>query len=350
MNHIERVLTTIDHGEPDKVPKGELGIAEEVIRGLLGHEINDIFEDLVTAEKMLKMDLVNMWSEPPSPQYIGKDEKGRDIYRNAWGNESVSTGISNRIIKPAIEKIVDIYSYEPPSPDLYNFDHIRKWAECTDFFVYTSVQGVFDFEYMLMGFEDFLIATKTNEKAIKLLVKKVSQFAIDSARKAIQAGAHLIIIADDLAHNTGTFLAPRTLRDLFFPYLAEEVKEIKKLGVPVFLHSDGNLNEILDDIVEMGFDGLQSLQPSANMDLARIKKRYGDRICLMGNIDIDYTLPFGNAAEVKEAVIKALRIAGPGGGYILSSSNVLTRDVPAENAKTMYETAERYGKYPLRCE
>ena len=100
----------------------------------------------------------------------------------------------------------------------------------------------------------------------------------------------------------------------------------------------------------MGFDGLQSLQPSANMDLARIKKRYGDRICLMGNIDIDYTLPFGNAAEVKEAVIKALRIAGPGGGYILSSSNVLTRDVPAENAKTMYETAERYGKYPLRCE
>lgn len=241
---------------------------------------------------------------------------------------------------------MDVYSYNPPPLDLYSFDHIRKWAQCTDFFVCTSVHGVFDFEYMLMGFEDFLIATKTNEKAIKLLVKKVSQFASQSAKRAVKAGARLIIIADDLAHNKGTFLAPQTLRDLFFPYLAEQVEEIKKGGAAVFLHSDGNLNEILDDIVEMGFDGLQSLQPSANMDLARIKKRYGDRLCLMGNIDIDYTLPFGNAREVEEAVIKALQIAAPGGGYILSSSNVLTRDVPVENAKVMYQTAERYGKYP----
>ncbi len=67
----------------------------------------------------------------------------------------------------------------------------------------------------------------------------------------------------------------------------------------------------------------------------------------MGNIDIDYTLPFGNAGEVKEAVIEALRIAAPGGGYILSTSNILTKDIPPRNARTMYEAAEKYGKYPL---
>ena len=110
---------------------------------------------------------------------------------------------------------------------------------------------------------------------------------------------------------------------------------------------DGDLNSVMEDIVACGYDGLQSLQPSANMDIADIKARYGDRLCLMGNIGINYVLPFGTPQEVKQVVRETIEVAAPGGGFILSTCNTLIRAIPPENALAMYRAADEYGVYPI---
>ncbi len=110
-------------------------------------------------------------------------------------------------------------------------------------------------------------------------------------------------------------------------------------------HSDGNLWPILDQILAAGFDGLNPLEPEAGMDLEKVKKAYGDRICLLGNIECGWLLSNGTPAEVEAAVKHAIDVAAPGGGYIICESNSIHPGVDAENFITMMRTAKAYGAY-----
>ena len=103
----------------------------------------------------------------------------------------------------------------------------------------------------------------------------------------------------------------------------------------MIFHSDGYLMDALPDIVDCGFDAIQSLQPSAGMDIAKVKKEYGDKLCLIGNVDLNYLLPFGTPEEVEKEVKDLAEKAGPS-GFILSTCNILTDAVKVENAKAMY--------------
>ena len=349
MTSIERVYATINHKEPDKVPKGELEIAEELIENLLGRQVEDSFEDIKEVMNMLHMDLVNMWAwQDSSLKKIEKDSQGREIFEDWLGNKMVQTGNSVKCSESAIKEIEDIFSFKFPQVENYNCDHIKKWRQESDFFVFAQIGGGFSSIYPLIGFENYLIGTKTHRKVIECLIEKAIDFYIQLANMAIQSGAHGILIGDDIAYNSGTILSPELLRGMLFPYIRKEVAEIKKLNVPVFFHADGNLNDVLDDIVDMGFDGLHSLQPSAGMNLKEVKIKYGDKLCLMGNIDLDYILPFGKVEDVRKAVKEAVRVAAKDGGYILSTCNVLTKNIPVKNAVAMYEAAEEYGKYRER--
>lgn len=111
--------------------------------------------------------------------------------------------------------------------------------------------------------------------------------------------------------------------------------------MPVFLHSDGNLNSVMDNIVECGFDGIQSIQPSAGMDIAQIKEKYGEKLCLWGNIDLDHVMCFGTTEEVKADVRRTIDTAKPGGGFILSTCNTMVDIIPVENIIAMMEEAEK---------
>jgi uroporphyrinogen decarboxylase len=109
------------------------------------------------------------------------------------------------------------------------------------------------------------------------------------------------------------------------------------------MHTDGNINACLGLIADCGFDGIQSLQPSAGMDIAKVKKEFGGRLCLMGNIDLDRIMTLATPEEVAETVKRTMDIAAPGGGFILSTCNILIDAVKPENALAMYRTAEEYG-------
>ena len=122
----------------------------------------------------------------------------------------------------------------------------------------------------------------------------------------------------------------------------EVVGKLKK-----FLHTDGHIHPLLDFVVNCGFDGLQSLEPTAGVDLALVKKKVGDKICLMGNIDVSHDLVYGTKEEVYNAVEYAIKTAGPGGGFMISPAN-MHPGVKVQNLKWMVEATHEYGKYPLQ--
>ena len=112
-------------------------------------------------------------------------------------------------------------------------------------------------------------------------------------------------------------------------------------------HTDGNVWPILDDLLEVGFDGIHPIQPQC-MEIQDVKKHLRGKACVLGNIDCTYLLPFGTKEEVAESVRDTLRKTAPGGGYILSSSNSIHPGCKGENVVTMFEAAKEYGTYPLQ--
>jgi len=345
MNHKDRVFTAINHDEPDKVPKGEIGIAQDLIARMIDPSEKP-YEALRQCLEMMKMDLVNTHLAGPEQIEVGCDAEGRTIYQDQWGLKRIYAGASEHML-PAISEPEEVWSYEVPSADVYEARDTSYWANESDYFVFGQTGGCHDNVLALFGWENAMVYSQTDKDAVKDLAKRIGLLHAELGRKLAEAGADLVLVADDIAFNSGTFFSPPAMRDIFFPVLKAEVREIKKSGVPVFLHSDGNLNAVMDDLIDCGFDGLQSLQPSAGMDIAKIKEKYGHKLCLMGNLDLDHLLPFGTPEEVRAAVRSVIKTAAPGGGFILSTCNILTRDVPVENALAMYDEAERSGIYPI---
>ena len=168
------------------------------------------------------------------------------------------------------------------------------------------------------------------------------------ARNAIRAGADIIVLGDDYAGNNGPLMSPNIFKKFILPRLKKMVRTIHEEGGLVVKHSDGNLWPILEDIVNAGVDGINPLEPVAGMDIGEVKKKYGDRVCIIGNIDCGHLLSWGKEDEVRMAVKNCIARTGKRGGYILSSSNSIHSSVNPKNYLVMIETAKECGQYPLR--
>ncbi|MBS7610910.1 hypothetical protein KEJ27_01655 [Candidatus Bathyarchaeota archaeon] len=349
MDKVERIYRALNIEEPDKVPKGELQIHDELVSSLLNEPLVNWFEAHIKVRRLLKIDLVNVGlNGGPKVEVIGKTEKGYPIYRDYFGNEWVESGKTRTYLKYGLASPEDFKDFRMPDISLYRADGVKLWSEKTDLCVFAQVGGAFDSVYPLMGLETYVKTLYKYPHLLKKVIEEVIKFELKVIRLYADSGAHVILLGDDLAYDKGPFISLSHLHEFVFPYLAQEVKLAHRLGLPVIFHCDGNVTQLVEDVVKAGFDGLHSLQPNASVDIVSIKRKWGEYICLMGNLDLDYLLPLGSSEEVKAEVLRLIREVAPGGGYILSTTNVLTRYVPPENALAMYRTAEKYGKYPIR--
>ncbi|MHA1668989.1 MAG: uroporphyrinogen decarboxylase family protein [Promethearchaeota archaeon] len=112
-------------------------------------------------------------------------------------------------------------------------------------------------------------------------------------------------------------------------------------------HSDGYTEPYFEGLIEAGFSGVESLEPMSGMNLKHLKETYGDKLCLIGNIDVSQLLPYGTKDEVVNAVKKCIKDAAPGGGYILSAYTDITNSCKVENVLTMISSTKKFGNYPI---
>ncbi|BBO87247.1 uroporphyrinogen decarboxylase family protein [Desulfosarcina ovata] len=199
-----------------------------------------------------------------------------------------------------------------------------------NFFVFWIVNGAFQQVMYSSDFVTFMTAIAVSPDAIAGEMAAVSKQVIATIELGARHGAHGIILADDIAYQKSTYMSPAFGKRYLLPLWKQQVAAAKAVGLPVFFHSDGNLNHFLPFIVAAGFDGLQCIESSAGMDIFKIGQTYGDRLCLMGNIDsvllcpaVEPAVPNGGILGLDRAVNDLTAAFGRSGGLILGTSGGL---------------------------
>ena len=179
---------------------------------------------------------------------------------------------------------------------------------------------------------------------IELRTKKL----ITAAKLNAETDFDVFFMCDDTALKNTTMLNPKYHRELIIPAYKQAIEILRKAGKYVCFHSDGFTEPYFEGLIEAGFSAVESLEPMAGMNLKHLKEAYGDKLCLIGNIDVSQLLPYGSKDEVVNAVKNCIRNAGVGGGYMLSPCTDITNSCKLENVLTMISATKKYGEYPLK--
>jgi len=212
--------------------------------------------------------------------------------------------------------------------------------------VTNDLAGVFESASQGMGMVYYSKMLHKKPNFIKEVHEVIAEFTAACYRGYMDAGAELFIESGDLAYHTGPMMSPKRFYELLLPAYKIITDTVHERGCKIVLHTDGQITPLLDFIVDCGFDGLQSLEPTAGVDLALVKKKVGDKLCLMGNIDVAHVLTYGTKEEVYDAVKFAIRTAGIGGGFIVSAANMHPA-IKVQNLRWMVEATRKFGNYPL---
>jgi len=172
-----------------------------------------------------------------------------------------------------------------------------------------------------------------------------TDFCLEAVEKVVAKDADFIVMDGDLAFNDNPLMSPNHYDEFIGPYHKEIVDLAHKCGLQIIKHSDGEFTPLLHSLIEAGFDGIHPIQPQC-MDIGDTKHNFGDKVCILGNIDCSFLLVFGYPDEVRESVKETIAVAAPGGGYIISSSNSIHPGCKPENYLAMVEAAREFGRYP----
>jgi hypothetical protein len=206
--------------------------------------------------------------------------------------------------------------------------------------------GLFENSWQPLGFERFVVALKKEKDFVRRYIRFYTDHYCLMLEAWADAGLPGACYSDDMAYRSGPMLNPRLMEELYGDALRRITETAHALGMKIIVHTDGSVYPLLEWFVDCGFDGIHSLEPTAGVELARVKEMVGDRLCLLGNIDITHILVDASREEVYEAVRQAIQAAGPGGGFILAPTNSHP-DISLERLRWMLEAVSRFGRYPL---
>lgn len=352
MKHRERFLTALAHKIPDRVPMFDFLFSRPLYKELLKIDIKTYNNlDCFLLAKTLGYDatLLN----------IGKQEKykiktlSEDTFIGEWGTVYRITGNSWPSPGPLdynIKNQKDLKSFKiPDGTDERRYYEAIEVIEKNkgNLATLAAVTGPFTTVMMALGISRMSECLYDEPKFLSNFLKIATNFSLQLIDGFKKIGVDAIFLGDDLGFAGATFFDPEWYRKNLFSYYREIVKEIKRGNMYAMLHCDGNINPIIPDIIDIGFDALNPLERKADMDLKRIREKYGSRIALSGNVDSSKTLVFGSGKDVERETLQCMLDGGKNGSYILSSDHSFHDDIPNKNIFTMIETCKKYGKYPL---
>ncbi len=239
---------------------------------------------------------------------------------------------------------------EYPWPDLdqpYRFAGVRQRVEelhARGLAVAAFAGSVFEQSWYIRGLEDLMMDLLTAPEAAHYLFERTAGLQQYAAAQFARAGVDIIITGDDVAGQQGLLMSCEMWRTFLKPRLAATVQAVKQANPAsfVFYHSDGNVEPLIPELIEIGIDILNPIQPEC-MDPAAIKRRYGDRLSFWGTVSVQRTMPFGTPDEVRAEVRARIREVGRGGGLILAPAHVLGPETRWENVVAFFEAADEMG-------
>jgi uroporphyrinogen decarboxylase len=379
----ERVLAVINHEEPDRVPI-VLGVSNATgikmkpyqdLKKILGIEAEDRYiydwPELGTAdpdeETMLRLhsDVRGVWDrEPQSTMERNLAREPHSPCIDSWGSGQVE--ISPGEWFPGVHPMADATTLEEiesyPWPDMMDPTRVegvrekaKRFADENQYAILATPWLLFPFErsFAMQGMDRFLgnmlrfpdFAQALMERIADLCKTLMGQFL-----QELDGNVDIIKIGDDLGMQQGLLISPDMYRQMLKPIHADFISFIKaRTDAKVFFHSDGDIFDLTEDLVEIGVDILNPIQTSAGRmsDLSALKKRYDREVAFCGAIDTHRILPHGTPEEVRQEVPRVMGLLGPGGGYMVGAVHTIMNDVPAENILAMVDAVEEFGHYPL---
>ena len=233
-----------------------------------------------------------------------------------------------------------ITRYVPPDPDrpcLYAEPaRVVETYGSEYWIVGATVTTIFECAWALRGLEQLLTDFITDPGLADAILDIPYRYHLAAARRLARIGVDMIWIGDDVGAQSGMMISPSHWRRFLKPRMAEFISAIKAINprLKVAYHSDGDICAIIPELIEIGVDVLNPIQPAC-MDPEKVKRDFGDRLCFWGSIDEQHTLPFGTPADVEDEVRLRLRTIGKGGGLIIGPTHHVQLDTPMENFRAM---------------
>jgi uroporphyrinogen decarboxylase len=350
--NIERLITTIRGNIADRVPIYEILVEARNVKAILGKDMGTT----MSASRGATAD--PFYTPPMDPKYFA--EICNNIGMDAMTIESLWTPLKYKDEKGDLKLVNNQYINDMET--LENIiepnwemdfkprrDVIREYVKVArenNLGVVWCYGAIFQCCYFfLCEFNQFLLKTMQDKAFVKRIFDICVKYYMKMTEIAIEEGVDVIFLADDIAYKVGPFISNESLTELWLPHMQKMVKQGRDAGLPIMFHSCGNVEPAMDDLImKMDLDVLNPIEPYS-MDIYDIKKRYGDRIGLSGNIDIAGPLAFGKPDAVREEVREHMEKLKPGGRYILSTNHSVMDDLPPENFRAMIDAGLEFGAY-----
>ncbi len=334
----ERILKTLAFEEPDRVPTMEWVLHPGVMEKVCGAKSDIEFV------RMMDLDGIAVGLN-------AKNTKLDDRHAmDEWGITRVTYDEYPNPVKFPISDWDDADKLVVPDPDAsYRFDNIKRAQKeiGEEKLVCARVRDVFSQPRDLMGFEGFLISFYEEPELADHLMKLSCDYSMRICENLRDLGVQVIVIGDDYANDSALLMRPDMFRETVLPHLAKLVGHAKKLGLKVIKHSDGDLNAIVQDLVDTGIDCLDPIDERGHMDMAALKQRYYGKVALKGNVDCVSTLVDQSIQDVRRATARCLLLGSKGGGHIISSSNSIHSGISPANYRAFLDCVKELGTYPL---
>ena len=218
---------------------------------------------------------------------------------------------------------------------------VRKQA--TGRYITLRVYGPWEIIWRLRGYSNALMDLYLNREMIEDIIDHYTGFLTDLVKKSVDNGIHpdALFLLDDLGSNKGLLFSPKIIRDLFFPCYQKVREFLTAQDIDFFLHSCGDIRDIISMYIELGIDVLNPLQATA-MDIVDLKKRYGDRIAFCGNIN---SRIIHNQEAILDELVRKIPVAMVGGGYIFASDHSIPAEVSLDDYMFILRKTRELGTY-----
>lgn len=379
MTSKERVLKTIRHEEPDRVPVGEWGIDHDHVTKVIGRHtywrnrkdttlalwdnrrdevVESMKEDYAELIEKLDYDIVTVELVPSKKHHVEKKpretspgvwEDGRGtVWKYAASNDSImcvtkqegKDELTDEDVENALAKWSEI---DESRFELIDFCCERfgkdKAILCRDVNIYTPLFDAFGGD-----FNSDMIRTVIAQDDIERLRPACYAYNRKLIEHCREKGVSIMMQGQDFGMNTGCIYNPESIRKIFIPVMTQVNRDIEAAGMIPFYHCCGRIWDILDDFVKAGYKGYQSIQESAGMDNKIIKETYGDVLTMWTGVQCE-TLVAGSREDAEQEVLRNLELLMPGGGFLFGSTNSVQYGAKTDNYLRALELVREKGKY-----
>lgn len=364
----ERVMTALSLKEPDRVPLDLGGLRDSAVTAaayerlgtFLGIEVADVSfmsrrsQTVFVEEQILDVLAVDTRPLcPGEPESLCSGSLSNETWRDAWGVEwyrpegSLYWELKRSPLGGDVTTM-DVLHYPWPDPHAPGVtegleDRLCRWRETTDCAVVLNLPSpLVHISQFLRGFETWYTDIVCNQALLESLLDACLEVNLAFAREVLAKvgrGVDVVRVPDDLGTQSGLQFSPNHYRKLFKPRHAKYLEVVHSCtDAKVLFHSCGSVHSVIGDLIDIGVDVLNPVQPRASgMDPGRLKREFGRHIAFWGAIDVQGVMPFGSEAEVRAEVQRRFMELGEGGGWVLAPAQNLQADVPPQNIVSLYK-------------